>query len=336
MTAESLDTDSSSSDIKHKYNHKNKRMSGFFNGIYPQKIMSGRDITTEKPESGVVNGRVNKQYTINMVPSAYHKTKTGPESKSKFFSRMDTMLEDENFRWEKKAHMQDTIDYAELQRLDEQVEILPWKDPNAIKSKIQNNNFKFQKKKCLDDDQKDSDDQFTKYLMPGPNSINLNTQGGLLAKTRDKLQFLEASLIKQTTYMTPIEQINNNIFDIAMEKLDKELGQMPKLGDHRQPLVRNMTIESIDGNRKDKKWVKWESKKIKKRNKIEASLIRALDPYKVIVDRLGSGRVNKSFDCIRSKLKRVDGNNLGLARGLEIWEKDKILPSQELLGKLDL
>lgn len=172
--------------------------------------------------------------------------------------------------------------------------------------------------------------------MPGPNSINLNTQGGLLAKTRDKLQFLEASLTKQTTYMTPIEQINNNIFDIAMEKLDKELGQMPKLGDHRQPLVRNMTIESIDGKRKDKKWVKWESKNIKKRNKIEASLIRALDPYKIIVDRLGSGRVNKSFDCIRSKLKRVDGNNLGLAGGLEIWEKDKILPSQELLGKLDL
>jgi hypothetical protein len=252
MTASSMNTDSSCSDRKHKYNHNKNPMAGFFNVNYPQEIMSGRDITTVKPASGVVNGRLNKQYTINKVPSAYEKTTTRPQSKSIFYSRRDTMLEDENFRWEKKAHMQDAIDYAELQRLEEQVEILPWTESGAIKSKFQNNNPKFQKKKSLDDDHKDSEDAFNKYLVLARNSINLNTQGGLLAKTRDKLQSIEASQTKQTTYMTRIEQINSNTFDIAMEKLDKELGQMPKLGDHRQPQIINMPIESKDANKKDK------------------------------------------------------------------------------------
>ena len=107
---------------------------------------------------------------------------------------------------------------------------------------------------------------------------------------------------------------------------------MPTLKNHRMPLVRNILIQ----NNNDQKWVKSEDNKSKRRNKIEASLVRALDPGKVIIDRVGVERVNKSFDSIGKRLKGVDGNNLGVSKGLDIFEKGGILPSRELMGKLDL
>ena len=220
LTASSMCTDSCCSDKKHKYKPSNNNaLPGFFNSHSQNRRMSGPVPTDVKPAIDVVNGReFTKQYTINKVPSAYERSSIRPQSKSKFFSRADTQLEDENFRGEKKAHIQEAFDLAEQQRREELTDLLPWQEPNAIKSKIQTQNPKFQKKKSLDNNDKDSEDAALKYCLLGPNSINLNTQGHLLAKTRDKLLSIEASQTKQITFMTPIEKVNDTSFNIAMEK----------------------------------------------------------------------------------------------------------------------